>query len=86
MENAKMPASDAMSTRKSFTVTDGRLVLVLEPAQEGGYVVTSPINPELITEAESVEEAFEMAKDALRALVQSRAKLLKAKRRRSTKL
>jgi antitoxin HicB len=50
-------------------------VLTLEPAEEGGYVVTSPLDPELITEAESVEEAFEQARDAMKACTQSRAKL-----------
>ena len=63
--------------RKRYTVSDGKLVLTLEAAEEGGYVVTSPLDPELITEAETVEEAFENAKDALRALTQSRTKLLK---------
>jgi antitoxin HicB len=64
-----------MSTR--YTISDGKLVLVLEPAEEGGYVVTSPLDPELITEAESVEEAFANARDAAQALKQSRAKLLR---------
>lgn len=59
---------------KKFTVSDGKLVLTLEVAEEGGYIVTSPLDPELITEAESVEEAFEMAKDALKLLAKSRAK------------
>jgi len=60
---------------KSYTVSDGKLVLVLHPAPEGGYTVTSPMDPELITEAETVAEAFAMAKDALRALAKSRARL-----------
>jgi predicted RNase H-like HicB family nuclease len=48
--------------------------MVLHPAraEEGGYVVTSPFDPELITEAESVEEAFENAYDAAAALRRSR--------------
>jgi len=61
-----------MKTR--YTISDGKLVLTLEPAEEGGYVVTSPLDPELITEAESVEEAFEQARDAMKAVRQSRAK------------
>ena len=64
-----------MRKRSSFTVSDGDLVLHLEPAEEGGYVVTSPFEPELITEAESLEDAFAMAKDAIKALRASRAKL-----------
>ena len=62
-----------MSTR--YTVSDGKMVLNLELAVEGGYVVTSPLDPELITEAESIEEAFENARDASQALKQSRVKL-----------
>jgi hypothetical protein len=38
---------------KRYTVSDGKLMLNLEEAEEGGYIVTSPIDPELITEAES---------------------------------
>ena len=63
--------------RKHYTVSDGKLVLTLEPAEEGGYVVTSPLDPELITEAETVEEAFLNARDAVKMLRQSRAKLFR---------
>lgn len=64
-----------MRKKTSFTVSDGALVLLLEPADEGGYLVTSPFEPELITEAESLEDAFVMARDAIKALRASRAKL-----------
>jgi predicted RNase H-like HicB family nuclease len=62
---------------KRYTVSDGKLVLSLEEAEEGGYVVTSPLDPELITEAETIQEAFANAQDAAKALRRSRAKLLK---------
>jgi len=52
----------------SYTVSDGELVLTLESAEEGGYVVTCPADPRLVTEAETIEEAFEMARDALSLL------------------
>ncbi|HET6882471.1 MAG TPA: type II toxin-antitoxin system HicB family antitoxin [Pirellulales bacterium] len=64
-----------MSTQ--YTVSDGKLVLNLEPAEEGGYVVTSPLDPELITEAETLEEAFANARDAAQSLKRSRVKLLR---------
>lgn len=64
-----------MKKSSTFTVSNGELVLQLEPAEEGGYIVTSAFEPELITEAESLEEAFVMAKDAIKALRASRAKL-----------
>jgi antitoxin HicB len=53
------------------------MVLTLTPAKEGGYVVTSPLDPEVITEAETVPEAFQMARDAVRTLRVARAKLLR---------
>jgi antitoxin HicB len=62
---------------RKYTVSDGEIVLTLEPAEEGGYVVTSPLDPELITEAESLDEAFANARDAADALNQSRSKLAK---------
>ena len=66
-----------MIASTAYTVSDGELVLNLEPAEEGGYVVTCPFDPELITEAESLDEAFENAKDAVEALNASRKKLAK---------
>jgi antitoxin HicB len=68
---------EGLKMRKNFTVSDGRLVLNLRPAEEGGYIVTSRLDPELITEAETLEEAFINARDAIKALRQSRAKLLR---------
>jgi antitoxin HicB len=61
--------------RKRYTVSDGKVVLSLEVAEEGGYIVTSPLDPELITEAESLEEAFANARDAAQALKEARRKL-----------
>lgn len=66
---------------KRYSVTDGKLILILEEAEEGGYVVTSPGDPELVTEADTIGEAFIMARDALATLKASRAKLLRALRK-----
>ena len=63
--------------KQRFTASDGKLVLILESAEEGGYVVTSPLDPELITESETLEEAFENARDAAKSLRQARARLRK---------
>jgi antitoxin HicB len=76
------PASASSTGRivpvpKAYTVSDGKLVLMLATAEEGGFVVTSPVEPELITEAETIEDAFRIAHDAIRALRTSRAKLLR---------
>lgn len=42
-----------------------------EPAEEGGYVVTCPALPGMVTEGETLEEARAMAKDAIRAYLES---------------
>jgi predicted RNase H-like HicB family nuclease len=65
---------------RKYTISDGKLVLLLQEAEEGGYIVTSPLEPELITEAETVSEAFGNARDALKALRESRVKLLRRDR------
>jgi hypothetical protein len=48
---AKHPSAILVSM-KQYTVSDGKVVLTLQEAEEGGYVVTSPLDPQLITEAE----------------------------------
>lgn len=42
----------------------------LAPQPEGGYTVTSPVLPELVTEGDTVEEALAHVRDALRAVVE----------------
>lgn len=66
-----------MKRKKSYTISDGKTVLCLQAAEEGGYIVTSPLDPELITEAENIEDAFHNAKDAAEALRRSRLKLMR---------
>ena len=64
---------------KKYIVSDGELVLTLETLPEedgGGYIVTSPLEPQLVTEAKTIEEAFAMARDAIEALRQSRRRYL----------
>ena len=39
--------------------------IVLDPAEEGGYTVTVPALPPVVTEGDTFEEAIEMAKDAI---------------------
>ena len=44
---------------------------VFEPAEEGGYVVTVPALPGLVTEGDTLEEARAMVKDAIRGYLES---------------
>jgi len=43
---------------------------VFEPAPEGGYVVTVPALPGLVTEGDTMEQAREMVKDAIRGYIE----------------
>ncbi len=67
-----------MATRtKKYSVSDGKLVLTLEEGENGWYTVTSPMDPELVTEAKTISQAFEMARDALSELRAARKQLFK---------
>jgi len=48
-----------------------KLPLVFEPQPEGGYTVTCPILPELITEGETIAEALANVEDALVAIIEA---------------
>jgi antitoxin HicB len=51
-----------MSDRFDFTV-------VLEPQAEGGFTVSVPALPEVVTEGDNETEAMVMAEDAIRAVL-----------------
>ncbi len=70
---------------KRYTISDGKLVLTLEEAEEGGFVVSSPLYPGLWTQAESVAEASEMARDALETLTVARKSSRSSTTRRKRK-
>jgi antitoxin HicB len=47
---------------------------LFEPMQEGGYNVVVPAIPEICTFGETLEEAREMARDAIRCYLESALK------------
>lgn len=48
-----------------------KLPLVLEPQPEGGFTITCPLLPELITEADTLEEVVPHVTDALAAIIEA---------------
>jgi antitoxin HicB len=54
-----------VSASRTYTV-------ILEPAEEGGYVVRVPALPEIVTEGDTEEEALAMAQDAIELVLESR--------------
>jgi antitoxin HicB len=55
-------------------MTDYRYSVLFEPAEEGGYVVTCPALPGLVTEGDTLDEARAMATEAIRGYLESVAK------------
>jgi antitoxin HicB len=47
-----------------------KVPLVLTAQPEGGYTVTSPVLPELVTEGDTLEEAVGNVRDALQAVIE----------------
>ena len=57
--------SETLGTREyQYTV-------LYEPAEEGGYVVTVPALPGLVTEGDTLDQARSMAEDAIRGYLES---------------
>ena len=53
------------------THEEHQFTVLFEPTEEGGYVVTCPALPGLVTEGDSLEEARMMAQDAIRGYLES---------------
>jgi antitoxin HicB len=47
-----------------------KVPLILSPQPEGGFTVTSPLLPELITEGDDADEVLANARDALAAVIE----------------
>jgi antitoxin HicB len=61
-----------MKRQEPITTTEYTYAVVFEPDPEaGGYVVTCPALPGLVTEGDTLEEARAMAADAIRAYLES---------------
>jgi antitoxin HicB len=52
-------------------MSERRYTVLFEPAEEGGYVVTCPALPGLVTEGDTLDEARAMARDAIRVYLES---------------
>ena len=49
---------------------DYKVPLIMTPQPEGGYTVTSPLLPELITEGDTIGDTLENVRDALAAVIE----------------
>lgn len=60
-----MPPRGALSMQSVF-----KIPLVLTPQPEGGFTVTSPVLPELVTEGDCLEEVLANVRDAVQAVLE----------------
>jgi len=65
------------------TIGDDDLVFTLEDAKQAGFIVARPLDPEPLAEADSVAEAFTIARDALQALRESRRRVTTTRSRQN---
>ncbi|MGD0966275.1 MAG: type II toxin-antitoxin system HicB family antitoxin [Candidatus Acidiferrales bacterium] len=66
-----MPRRQKHSASKPNAAVEYNFTVFFEPAVEGGYVVTCPALPGLVTEGDTLAEARRMAQDAIRAYLES---------------
>ena len=60
-----------MRWKETVDTKEYSFTVLFEPAEEGGYVVTCPALPGLVTEGDTLEDARQRAQDAIRAYLES---------------
>ena len=53
-------------------MTNRTYTIILEPAEEGGYIVTVPALPEVGTQGETRDEALANAREAIELVIEDR--------------
>ena len=59
-----------MNRQEIITVEGRPYAIRLEPQPEGGFTVTVPALPEVVTEGNTLAEALAMAEDAIRSVLE----------------
>ena len=60
-----------MEHKETITTLEYMYTAVFEPAAEGGYTVTVPALPGVVTEGDTLEEAREMVIDAIQGYLET---------------
>ena len=65
-----------MTPKKSITINGGlmteyKYTVIIEPAEEGGYIARVPALDDLTTEGETLEEIQDMVKDAIKCHIET---------------
>ena len=59
-----------MAREEAITTSEYSYTIIIEPAEEGGYVVTCPSLRGVATQGETLEEARAMAADAIQGYLE----------------
>ena len=59
------------NNQKIQSASEYHYTVLFEPAEEGGFVVRCPALPGLVTEGDTLDEARNMVKDAIRGYLES---------------
>jgi len=59
-----------MARKEAITSSEYSYTIIIEPAEEGGYVVTCPSLRGVATQGETLEEARAMAADAIQGYLE----------------
>jgi predicted RNase H-like HicB family nuclease len=68
---AKAKTTKARKRTAAVRSAQYEYTVIFEPAEEGGYVVTVPVLPGLVTEGDTLAEARAMAADAIRCYLET---------------
>jgi len=60
-----------MKKQAPIQVGDYSFTILVEPNDPDGYLVTCPALPGLVTQGDTLDEAYEMAQDAIQLYVES---------------
>ncbi len=60
-----------MKKQAPIQVGDYSFTILIEPNDPDGYLVTCPALPGLVTQGDALDEAYEMAQDAVQLYVES---------------
>ena len=61
-----------MAWKETVATNEYRYTVILEPQDEGGFLVRVPKLPEVVTNGDTEDEALRMAEDAIRLVVEHR--------------
>ncbi len=60
-----------MASTNPISIGDYSFTILVEPNDPDGYLVTCPALPGVVTQGDTLDEAYEMAHDAIQAYIES---------------